>query len=80
MAQRGEGGAEGKGSEVMGRDVWAGLEQLWHCGTGVGLGGGWGRAGWVGRLKGPVSPSLSLGAEEGSSGGTGEQSVSGCLP
>lgn len=41
MAQRGEGGAEGKGSEVMGRDVWAGLEQLWHCGTGVGLGEGW---------------------------------------
>lgn len=41
MAQRGEGGAEGKGSEVMGRDVWAGLEQLWHCGTRVGLGEGW---------------------------------------
>lgn len=40
MAQRGEGGAEGKDFEVMGRDVWAGLEQLWHCGTGVGLGGG----------------------------------------
>lgn len=47
MAQRGEGGAEGKGSEVMGRDVWAGLEQLWHCGIGVGLGGGLGEV-WVG--------------------------------
>lgn len=51
MAQRGEGGAEEKGSEVMERDVWAGLEQLWHCGIGVGLGEGWGRA-WGGLVGG----------------------------
>lgn len=31
---------EGVGSEVIGRDVWVGLEQLWHCGTGVRLGEG----------------------------------------
>lgn len=41
---------------------WAGTAvALWHW-------RGWGRVGWVGRLKEPVSSSLSLGAEEARAG------------
>lgn len=55
----------------MGRDVWAGLEQL---GT-VAL-VGWGRDGWVGRLREPASSSLSLGAEEALEGTLGSRASS----
>lgn len=38
---RGEKEQRGRGSRSTGRDVWAGLGQLWYCGTAVGPGEGW---------------------------------------
>lgn len=58
QAQRGEGGAEGEGSEVTGRDVWAGLNSCGTVAPVVGLGGDW----VGGQLEGASFPFPELGS------------------